>query len=260
MGHLRLGNLPTSKNWRDLMSLIPQPTSTPAQIAAATIEAAKGGLKRAANDNGVIETFWLLTQIPLAARQENFSAALQRLGLRVPDTPTAFDVLAAMSEFIESKVTAWQRRSDFCDLSIAAAQETLSELCVEETRSLFGASPEDVRNSFRKYSTNAQFRRLARVFFKGFTARYLKTFLSRELSNHVGDAGKFESVEKHSEFNQALDTHCFETAKIIEEFAGGWFSKTNFERGIDREGVRGFLHIALQKIAEQLRREGLENA
>src|SRR5438874_3371988 len=106
MGHLRLGTLPTSKNWRDLMSLIPQPTSTPSQIAAATIEAAKGGVKRAANDNGVIETFWLLTQIPLAARQENFAAALRGLGLRVPEAPTPFDVLAALSGAIEASAAA----------------------------------------------------------------------------------------------------------------------------------------------------------
>ena len=193
MGHLRLGTLPKSKNWKDVVSLIPQPSSTPSQIAAATIEAAKGGVKRAASDNGVIDTFWLLTQIPLAARQENFSTALQRLGLSVPESPSAFDVLGALSQAIERSVAQRRDRSDFSDISLAAAQEALSELCVEETRSLFAASPEDVRNSFRKYSTSAQFCRLARVFFKGFTARYLKTFLSRELSNHVGAAEKFEN-------------------------------------------------------------------
>jgi hypothetical protein len=242
------------------VSLIPQPASTPSQIAAATIEAAKGGVNRAANDNGVIDTFWLLTQIPLAARQEDFSGAMQRLGLSVPKSPTAFDVLAALSQAIEQSVVARRERSDFSEIALAAAQEALSELCVEETRSLFAASPEEIRNSFRKYSTSTQFRRLARVFFKGFTARYLKTFLSRELSNHVGATEKFEDVRQHSGFNEALDRHCFETAKIVEEFAGGWFSKTNFERGIDRDAVRSFLHVALQKIAEQLRREGVENA
>src|SRR5215831_4197573 len=104
MGHLRLGTLPTSKNWKEVVSLIPQPSSTASQIAAATIEAAKGGVKRAANDNGFIDTFWLLTQIPLAARQQNFSAALQRLGLSVPESPTSFDVLGALSQAIEQRI------------------------------------------------------------------------------------------------------------------------------------------------------------
>jgi hypothetical protein len=166
MGHLRLGTLPTSKNWKEVVSLIPRPSSTPSQIAAATIEAAKGGVKRAANDNGVIDVFWLLTQIPLAAREENFSAALKRLGFSVPESPTAFDVLGALSEVIESNAAERRERSDFSELSLAAAQEALSELCVEETRSLFGASPEDVKNGFKKYSTSTQFRRLARVFLK----------------------------------------------------------------------------------------------
>ena len=260
MGHLRLGTLPTSKKWKDVISLIPDPSSTAPQIAAATIEAAKGGVSRAATDSGFIEAFWLLTQIPLAARQPNFRTALRNLGLEVPEVPSAFDVLAALSDAVERVISSERSRSDFADLSLAAAQEALSQLCIEETVSLFDATPEDVRNSFRKYSTSTQFSRLARVFFKGFTARYLKSFLSRELSNHVGDTRKFADVNEHSEFNHALDKHCFETAKIVEEFAGGWFSKTNFERGIDRQSVSGFLHIALQKIADQLRREGLENA
>ena len=260
MGHLRLGTLPTSKNWKEVVALIPQPSSTPSQIAAATIEAAKGGVRRAANDNGVIDSFWLLTQIPLAARQEDFAEALRSLGLSVSNSPTAFDVLGALAQGIETKIVQRRERSDFSELSLAAAQEALSELCIEETRGLFDATSEDVKNSFRKYSTSAQFRRLARAFFTGFTTRYLKTFLSRELSNHVGAAEKFEDVRQHSEFNEALDRHCFETSRVVEEFAGSWFSKTNFERGIDRDAVKGFLHVALQKIAEQLRRAGLENA
>jgi len=260
MGHLRLGTLPTSKKWREVVALIPESSASAPELAAATMEAAKGGIRRAANDAGFIKTFWLLTQIPLAARQQEFATALRRLGLKVPPNPSAFDVLGAISESVENEIATERVRSDFAELALAAAQESLSALCVEETRSLFGASPDDVQNSFRKYSTSAQFRHLARRFFTGFTARYLKAFLSRELSNHVGDIEKFRSLHEHSEFNRALDHHCFEAAKIVEEFAGGWFSKTNFESGIDPENVRGFLYVSLKKIAEQLRREGLGNA
>jgi hypothetical protein len=260
MGHLRLGTLPTSRKWREVVGLLANPSSSAPELAAATIDAAKGGIKRAASDTGFIKAFWLLTQIPLAARQPDFGVALKRLGLRVPAKPSAFDVLAAVSESVEGEVATCRARSDFAELALAAAQEALSDLCVEEIRSLFGASPEDVQNSFRKYSTGTQFRHLARRFFTGFTARYVKSYLSRELSNHVGDTQRFRGLDEHTEFNRALDQHCFETAKIVEEFAGGWFSKTNFERGIDREGVRGFLYVSLKKIAEQLRREGWTGA
>jgi hypothetical protein len=260
MGHLRLGTLPTSRKWREVVALLPEPSSTVSEIAAATMEAAKHGVDRAADDAGFIETFWLLTQIPLAAREENFAAALNRIGLKVPDAPAAFDVLAALSDAVERVVTSGRARSDFAELSLAAAQEAVSQLCIEDARGLFEATSADVQNSFRKYSTKAQFSALARLFFKGFTSRYLNGFLSRELSNHVGDTGRFQGVTEHTQFLQALDQHCYQTARIVEDFAGSWFSKTNFERGIDRSSVRGFLHVALQKIADQLRRGDLKDA
>ena len=123
MGHLRLGTLPTSKRWKEVVSLIPEPSSTVPDIAAATMEAAKGGVKRAANDGGFIEAFWLLTQIPLAARQQDFRAALENIGLDVPDAPSAFDVLAALADGVEKTISRERARSDFAELSLAAAGE-----------------------------------------------------------------------------------------------------------------------------------------
>ena len=45
-----------------------------------------------------------------------------------------------------------------------------------------------------------------------------------------------------------------ESATIVEDFAGGWFSKTNWERGgITRKEATGFAHVAMRKIADELK-------
>ena len=59
-----------------------------------------------------------------------------------------------------------------------------------------------------------------------------------------------------AEFNAALDLHCRQASKIVEEFAGSWFSKTNWERGISPEDVRGFAWVALKKLRAELRKGG----
>src|SRR5579871_2549915 len=65
-------------------------------IAAATADAAENGLDRASDDIGLAHTFWLLTQIPLAARQADFSSVLRALGLDgLSAQPTLIEIVAA---------------------------------------------------------------------------------------------------------------------------------------------------------------------
>ena len=67
-------------------------------------------------------------------------------------------------------------------------------------------------------------------------------------------------MREHSEFNEALQTYCQQSSKIVEEFSGGWFSKTKFiEKEITPEKTKGFLHVAFKKLLSELKREGPEN-
>jgi hypothetical protein len=91
--------------------------------------------------------------------------------------------------------------------------------------SLFEATPADVRSAVSSLATEKQFGALARAFFARFSERYLTYYLSRELSAHVGRNERFRSIDEHSAFNAALRVHCHEVARIVEVFAGEWFSK-----------------------------------
>ena len=76
-----------------------------AQLANATMAAAERGLRFAAGDPGLVETIWLLTQIPLAARSDDFAAALRHTGLDVSNTPGLMEIVGAVFAAGKSVVT-----------------------------------------------------------------------------------------------------------------------------------------------------------
>jgi hypothetical protein len=56
----------------------------------------------------------------------------------------------------------------------------------------------------------------------------------------------------------AISKHAFETAKITQSFAAGWYNLHTKEGLPSDQEVEAFLTIAFGKIREELRREGEE--
>lgn len=253
MGHLRLGDLPRTRKWQQVVGLL-EGGAGAAQIANATMSAAETGLNLAAKDEGLIETIWLLTQLPLAARSDDLASSLRGAGLDVGDSPTLMEVVGALSDAVDRRLAKNGGRTDLGEMAQMAAAETLSQVIGERTQSLFGTTPDDVKRELGRLATNRQFSIFSRQFFSRLTERCLDYFLSRAVGHHVGEDKRFATLNQQSEFTKALGLHCREAAKIVEEFSGGWFSKTNWEKGgITRKEASGFAHVAMQKIAAELK-------
>jgi len=136
-----------------------------------------------------------------------------------------------------------------------AAAETLTEVIGGRTQSLFGTTADDVRQAFSKLATNKQFSIFAKDFFARFTNKCMNYFLSRALSHHVGEGQRFTTLSEQAAFTKALETHCKEAARIVEEFSGGWFSKKNWETGgdISRQDIAAFTGYAMTKLTAELK-------
>jgi hypothetical protein len=251
MGHIRLGTLPRTRQWIQVLDLIGGGADT-SDVAAATMDASQHGLKEAAKDPGLVYTVWLLTQVPLAARSDNFVTQLRTLGLGVSDSPSLLEVVAAFTGAVDARLRRTGGRTDLGEMAQMAASETLAELGTPQSASLFETTPDEVQQRIRNFSTTNQFGALSREFFARLSRKYLTYFLSRELSNYVRADGRFSSIDKHAQFNQGLDRYCREASRIIEEFSGGWFSKSNFEGGITEEKAADFVHVALKKLRAEL--------
>jgi hypothetical protein len=261
MGHQRLGVLPRSRAWQQVIALITEGADVEL-IAAATSQAAETSMIDASADPTVRHTFWLLTQIPLAARQDNFAAALGRLGIfNVPAQPSLADVTSGMMDAIDAAVNRSSGRTDLGEMAQLCAPESLSAVIASELGDLFGTTSEQVKSALAGLATAKQFSVLARDYVARLARRHLSYFLSRTLSNHVGPGQRFSSVREHRSFEDALDLHCRETTRVIKEFSSEWYSKRIYEGGIDEAQAGRFVHATFQKIREEFRhRRNAEHA
>jgi len=253
MGHTRLGDLPRTRKWQQVVALIEGGAGT-AQVANATMRAAERGFRLAAEDKGVVETIWLLTKLPLAAKSEDFAGALRNVGLEVSHTPGLMEIVGAFSDAVDRRLANNNGRTDLGEMAQMAASETMSKVIGSRTQSLFGTTPDDVKQAFSKLATNKQFSIFARDFFARLTNKCLDYFVSKAISYHVGEGRRFPTLAQQGDFTKALATHCYEASKIVEEFSGGWFSKTNWEKGgISRQDAARFAHVAMKKIVAELK-------
>jgi hypothetical protein len=255
MGHIRLGTLPDTNRWRQVVDLIAGGGDV-AQIATATSEAAQLGLDLAHDDPGLCHAVWLLTKIALAARQADFGAALNAAGIPSPSDPSLFDVVGGFTDSLDRHLRQVGGRTDIGEMAQLAAVETLTSLIGDRSASLFGTTAVEVQQAVHEFSTKKGFATLAHDFFSRFTQRFLTYHLGRELSNHVGGNGRFANPAEHTEFVKRLGLHCREAAVIVREFSGGWYSKANFEDGISQTKAKNFVNYALTKLGRELKVRG----
>src|SRR4051812_46303824 len=190
MGHIRLGVLPRSRKWQQVIEEL-RLGSDVNTIAAVAADAAEASFQRASSDPAFLHAFWLLTQIPLAARGPAFAADLRRLGLTIGDQPSLMEVLGAFLGAVDHYAREHGGRTDLGEMAQMAAVESLSAIVGPSLTSLFGAGPEDVQRAVGRFASGGRFSQLAWEFFARLTHRSFDYYLSRELSNHVGPGERF---------------------------------------------------------------------
>ncbi|MBO6716750.1 MAG: hypothetical protein JJ913_02200 [Rhizobiaceae bacterium] len=252
MGHVRLGRLPATRKWNEVVALLGERAPV-GDIAGASANAAEASLSAARDDPALLHAFWLLTQLPLAARSGDFERALADLGLDVPANPGLSDLAGAVAESVDRQALLAGGRTDLGELAQSAVVQSLASVVGRELPQLFGSTAEDVRSALGRFAGKDSFGRLARDFLATLTLKHLDYYLSRAMPDFVGTASRFDDVADPTRFNEALELHCREASRIVEDFAGTWFSKTQYETGITPEKARGFALVALRKIGAELK-------
>ena len=110
MGHTRLGSIPKTQKWKSVVSLIAGGGATGAgagsstllaedveTIALQALDAAQNGLKAAIDDIGLQYVFYMLTQLVLSSRGDDWQAQLENIGIQLSEDATVFDLTAARS-------------------------------------------------------------------------------------------------------------------------------------------------------------------
>ncbi len=123
---------------------------------------------------------------------------------------------------------------------------------------MFGSSEQNTE-IWRKAGTAGGFCEIARLFFAKFTERYLNYFLEREASAVSKTIEQRDLLQ--SQLRSQIDSvsrHAFETAKIAQSSAAGWYNRHASQAMPTDNEIAGFLAIAFGKLREDLRREKTE--
>ena len=133
MGHQRLGAVPKSRKWDAVVGEVVDGSGLAsddiAQIAARTLEAAGPALERAVDDPGLRYTFYLLTQIVLAARQDDWQAGLARAGITLTDNSSIFDLTTQLQLAIDGHVAEHAQPTDISEDGTAGGRRGLVDSC-----------------------------------------------------------------------------------------------------------------------------------
>jgi len=223
-------------------------------VAANTLRNVRSRIQRLHSDSGVQAAFGYLVSLATPHLPPITGVASATPDLQANPSP------ARMALELREWVNQHAGSREYGELATRAAADVIVEWNRSQSKqqSLFGdaASAADI---WARASTAGGFCEIARSFFSHFTERHLRYFLEREASSVI------PSVEDRNCFNHNLhehiteiSRHAFETAKITQSFAAGWFTKHAMtSRPTDPE-VANFLAVAFGKLHEELLREAAE--
>jgi hypothetical protein len=226
-----------------------------ADLAARTTELLRAQLRDVQTDDGVRAAFQYVVLLALAARNpQTASEELKGVGVEVPESPTPLDLVRGLRDW----VLAQGEDTDNSELATRAASDAICGW-FNENRQVPRALFEKYENAFEIWhsvSTGAGFCELARKFFAHFTERHLNYYLEREASAAARSLEAREALQQNLKKHvDRISRHAFETARITQSFAAGWFNKRRDEESVSREEIEAFLRLSFGKIRDELLRE-----
>lgn len=257
MGHVRLGKLPATKKWREVVELLGARQLVVADIAAAVERSADRSLSTAIQDPGFVESFWLLLMLPQAVAADDPQTALRPLGIEVPTDAGIADLTAgfeaAFERFRQRSVVGF---TDFAFIARDAAIAVLAGLTHDGGPSLWPSRPADDRATIAAFASTTRFGELAQAFFTNVLRGHIRYFLDREVPRQIGVGHALASVAHAEYFDEAVRRHCRETTIIMRAFARDWLGKNRFYLGkeLTREDAAALASYALTKIRAELNR------
>jgi hypothetical protein len=263
MGHTRLGSLPKSEKWSAIVAALNTASSATTHsfsdieigdIARQVLDAANAALDRAISDPGVRLTMTFLAELGLNARPKTDQEHLNLGHLPISDAETATDLVVRLQSMLDDRLTVSRSHSDLAEIAQRSAGDALSAIAFEKSGRLFADGTKPSEDFFRTFGTKRGFSRVGHEFFASFLGRFLNFYLSR-VTPHLLSSRRLGHVGALQTFESQLRHHCAQTALIVRDYSGAWFSKTAFKGGGTPANAERFLAVALKKLRSELARQ-----
>jgi hypothetical protein len=257
VGHERVGALPRTKRWRKIvaeLAKLPTADVNVPELAIGTLECVRTRFREIHKDTGVQAACEFLAGLAASGAHAEPQSEWSDLSVDFTNNPSPLRIAQALRTWVGG-------HQDSLEYKIIAERAATDAIMTWHSRQreqgyLFGSS-EDTANVWGRASNGAGFCELSRLFFAKFTERYLNYFLEREASAALPTIEDRDRLREqlHQHVDQ-VSQHAFETAKITQSFAAGWYNRHVRRGRPSRREVERFLSIAFGKIREELLREG----
>ncbi len=257
MGHERTGMLPKTKKWRDIVEGIAGLTGGEfdvGRLATETLKAVQRQFERLEDDPATLEAFAFLVELAVAASETGNVA--RPVGADGDSQLTPLRLAAALHARLADAGT----QAEYRDIAAAAGADALV-LWYQghrvQDRSLF-EDFDSADKTWTKLGDGAGFCELSRLFFGKFVERYVRYFLEREASQVMPSLSHRDQMRTDLEAHvEDVSQHAFETSRITQSFAAGWFNKHAPNGMPSRSQMHGFVSHAFSKLRDEMAQEGV---
>lgn len=253
MGHERVGVLPHTKPWLKVvaqLSGLSNAESSVSEIANSTLQNVRKQFREIHTDTGVKAAFEFLISLSASGLPQPKSLNPQ---IDILSNPSPLKLVSILQAWVD----AHSQSLEYADIARRSAADAIGNWTSQQKQqpSLFDKANK-TQEIWRKAGNGAAFCEISRTFFAKFTERYLKYFLCRAASSVLPDANRREDFDVL--FGNHIDVvsrYAFETSKITQSFAAGWFNKYVRGNKVSGSSTDKFLRIAFGKIQDELLRE-----
>ena len=256
MGHERVGALPRTKRWQDVVGGITNAAAADGdvrELANATLENVRSRLLGIHGDAGFVASFQFLLGLALSASPGVDRTSLGELAVDLEANPSPLKLASALSQYVANNTQS----AEYAEIARKAAVDVISIWTEQHTRQLsFTGEHEQASEVWRSASDGRGFCEVARLFFGKFVERYLNYFIGREASSHLANTEDRERLARRlGDHVDGVSHHAFETARITQSFAAGWFNRYARDGLPAADEISGFLAHSVGKLREELLRE-----
>ena len=256
MGHERVGALPHSKRWRDIVAQMESYSGSAEEAAAlaeATLKSVRTRYQKLYVDDGVISAFQFLIALAKSTSTGEGPSDPQLPTIDLTQNPSPLTLVVELRSWVD----AHQISLEYADIAKKASADAIMLWSDRQKQqpTLF-SEEHDSRYIWQKADNGSGFCEVARLFFSKFTERYLNYFLEREASAVIEGSRERDSLSVHMrEHNARVSHYAFETSRIAQSFAAGWFNRHARDGIPPRKEIESFLSRAFAKMEEDLLRE-----
>ena len=255
MGHERVGALPHTKRWRNIVAQLASfdgSQEEAAQLAQSTLKNVRDRFRNIHRDAGVNSALHFLVNL---AKDSATGTKYTQPYIDLDANPSILKLISGLNTYIDDH----QDSIEYATMAKKASADAVIIWSKEQSLqpSLLHGEV-NTAEIWRKADNGAAFCEVARLFFSKFTERYLAYFLDREASAALNDLGTRDQLDSGlTNHIDHISKYAFETSRITQSFAAGWYNKYGSQERPTPAATRSFLRVAFGKIQEELLRESL---